>query len=31
VPPGKVILRSNALTFGGDLDPSQPETVVTEE
>jgi maltooligosyltrehalose trehalohydrolase len=31
VPPGKIILRSNAREFGGDLDPSQPETLVVEE
>ena len=31
VPPGKIILRSNALEFGGDLDSSQPETLVVEE
>ena len=24
--PGKILLRSNAPEFGGDLDPSQPET-----
>jgi maltooligosyltrehalose trehalohydrolase len=29
--PGKIILRSNAVEFGGDLDPSQPETLVVEE
>ena len=31
LPPGKIILRSNALSFGGNLDPSQPETLVVEE
>jgi maltooligosyltrehalose trehalohydrolase len=28
---GKILLRSNAPAFGGDLDPSQPETLVVEE
>jgi len=31
VPPGRIVLRSNAKEFGGDLDPSQPETLVVEE
>jgi maltooligosyltrehalose trehalohydrolase len=31
VPPGRILLRSNATEFGGDLDPSQPETLVVEE
>jgi len=30
-PVGKILLRSNAPAFGGDLDPSQPETLVVEE
>ena len=30
-PAGKILLRSNAPGFGGDLDPSQPETLVVEE
>ena len=30
-PAGKILLRSNAPEFGGDLDPSQPETLVIEE
>jgi maltooligosyltrehalose trehalohydrolase len=31
LPAGKIILRSNAREFGGDLDSSQPETLVVEE
>jgi maltooligosyltrehalose trehalohydrolase len=31
VPAGRILLRSNAKEFGGDLDPSQPETLVVEE
>jgi maltooligosyltrehalose trehalohydrolase len=31
VPPGKIILRSEAPEFGGENDSSQPETLVVEE
>jgi maltooligosyltrehalose trehalohydrolase len=31
VPPGRIVLRSNAKEFGGDLDPTQPDTLVVEE
>jgi hypothetical protein len=31
VPPGKILLRSNTSDFGGDNDPSQPETLIVEE
>jgi len=31
IPAGRILLRSNAPEFGGDLDLSQPETLVVEE